>query len=113
MYFRWIIFIGINLSGPVGASRREISLRTMAFYVSDDIREIFFDSDSENEFEGFDFDDILDANHEPPFPDIDEANWREGDREAPALDFMARSGLRETMVLPANAEPLDYFGLFF
>ena len=89
-------------------------LATMAFYISDDVVELFNYSDSEGEFEGFPY---LDYDLEPRAPvnaPFDVNNWVHGNREAPELVFRATPGLTpEALAILSIASFLDYFGLFF
>ena len=74
--------------------------------------ELLFDSSSEDEFEGFDAEDLrgTDANNVSDVesgPDL----WNRGDRARPNLEFHARPGLVEE--LPADPQPHNFFKLFF
>ena len=59
----------------------------MAAFLPDDLAEIFLNCDSEDEFEGFDLQDLEEV--EPPvkFDNFDVAYWRRGDRPELKLEF--------------------------
>ena len=84
----------------------------MAAFLPDNLAEIFLNSDSEDEFEGFDLQDLEEV--EPPvvFDNFIVADWRRGDRPEPELEFRATPGLRLGTDL-GDGEFLDYFKLFF
>ena len=84
----------------------------MAAFLPDDLAEIFLNSDSEDEFEGFGLQDLEEV--EPPveFDNFDVTDWRRGDRPEPELEFRATPGLRLGTDL-GDGKFLDSFELFF
>ena len=74
------------------------------------------DSDSEDEFEGFDADEIDsdrenrdDSDNEGAF---DIKNWAEGDPEPTRLQFTGVPGVTDTAGLPDDPDVIDYFSVF-
>ena len=85
----------------------------MAALTPDDLAEIFADSGSEDEFEGFTLDDLEANNIRQANDGLLIEDWTEGDRNRPNLVFTATPGLTDMADLPDQPEPIDYFGLFF
>ena len=84
----------------------------MAAFLSDNLAEIFLNSDSEDEFEGFDLQDLEEVGPPVEFDNFDVAHWRRGDRPELELEFRATPGLRLGTDL-GDGQFLDYFKLFF
>ena len=87
----------------------------MANVDDDEFIELFNDAGSEGDFEGFTLQDLEEDDARQPFQELHESNWVEGDRERPAFDFRSTGGLSDhaSAELPPDAEPIDYFRLFF
>ena len=79
----------------------------------DDLFEIFNDSRSEEEFEGFDPEDQEENVVQPQISSLLIENWVEGDREPTALPLTATPGLTANATLPDEPQLIDYFSLFF
>ena len=79
----------------------------------DELFEIFNDSGSEDEFEGFELEDGSENIVREQFDGLSIENWTEGDREPTALAFTATPGLTAEATLPVDPQPIDFFHLFF
>lgn len=72
--------------------------------------EIFADDESDNEFEGFDTEDI-ENDAEPVGPEpIGDDNWVAGDRPPPEIRYTGTPGL--SVDIENDSSPLSYFELF-
>ena len=75
--------------------------------------EIFNDSGSEDEFEGFDPEDVEENVIQPQFYGLSIENWIEGDRKPMALLFTATPGLTAIAMLPDEPQPIVYIQSVF
>lgn len=90
----------------------------MATYITghaDFFNELIVDSESDEEFEGFDpvdNDNNNDEQNNDGDVNFSMDNWENGDRDPENLEFTGTPGLAPGIVLPDSPEPTDYFNLF-